>query len=137
MTYNNRYCYFNREAKQGGCWDEKTHFTKNKILIRQIGEIPTAGIDIEGLPVLNSAFMITPNENFTLNISMLTLLGIINSKLTGFYWLNKFADKRKTFPKIKGTYLKLIPLPNLTDVNQIEIINCVLNSSCKCNFSYF
>ncbi len=67
----------------------------------------------------------TPNENYTLNISMLTLLGIIISKLIGFYWLNKFADKRKTFPKIKGTYLKLIPLPNFTDINQIEIIKCV------------
>lgn len=27
-----------------------------------------------------------------------------------FYWTNVFEDKRKTFPKIKGSYLEMIPV---------------------------
>ncbi len=105
VQYNDRYCYFNEEAKRGGCWDINIHTLKNKILIRQIGAYPIAGIDTLGYPVLNSAFMISSkgiNPNF--------LLSQINSKLTQFYWINKFADKRKDFPKIKGGYLELLPV---------------------------
>jgi len=57
------------------------------------------------------------------------LLAILNSKLIKFVWLNKFADKRKTFPKIKGTYLKEIPIKLKTKLQFIfieksnEIIN--------------
>lgn len=105
VKYNGLYCYFNRIAKQGGCWDEVVHFQKNKILVRQVGEYPTGGLDQEGLAVLNSAFMIT-----SMSLDTKFLLAQINSALAKFYWLHKFADKRKTFPKIKGSYLELIPI---------------------------
>ena len=39
------------------------------------------------------------------------LLGILNSKATGFYWQNKFSDFKETFPKIKGSYLQQLPIP--------------------------
>lgn len=105
-SFNNRYCYFNREAKCGGCWDEATHNTPVKVLVRQVGAIPVCGIDINGYAILNSVFMITSK---TLN--PYGILGIINSKPIAFYWRQKFEDKRKTFPKIKGTYLEQIPIP--------------------------
>lgn len=38
------------------------------------------------------------------------LLGILNSKLTRALWLDRFFDQRRTFPKIKGTYLKQLPI---------------------------
>lgn len=38
------------------------------------------------------------------------VLGILNSNLIKFYWMKKFYDHRTTFPKIKGTYLKLLPI---------------------------
>lgn len=117
VEYHNLYCYFNREAKRGGCWDEKMHSKKNKILIRQIGETPIAGLDEFGFPVLNSAFMI-----YSELYSNKFLLGILNSLLVKIYWRNKFADKRKTFPKIKGGYLELIPIkkPTKSFEKQIE-----------------
>ncbi|GAK51874.1 type IIS restriction/modification enzyme [Candidatus Moduliflexus flocculans] len=126
VTYNHRYCYFNRIAKRGGCWDETVHFTKNKILVRQIGETPIAGLDQVGYPVLNSAFMITSKEK---NISTTFLLALINSKLFSFFWLNKFADKRKTFPKIKGTYLELLPIIVIDDQSQfIGLVDRILSA---------
>ena len=42
-----------------------------------------------------------------------------------FYWRNKFSDNRKTFPKIKGTYLEKIPLVIASDEIKLIIINLV------------
>ena len=67
-------------------------------------------MDTEGLAVLNSAFMIVCND-----IDPFGLLGLINSKLMRFYWKQRFEDKRRTFPKIKGTYLELLPIITPTD----------------------
>ena len=108
--WHNRYCYFNEEARCGGCWTERVHNAKNKLLVRQVGSTPVCGMDTEGLAVLNSAFMIVCDD-----INPFGLLGLINSKLMRFYWKQKFEDKRKTFPKIKGTYLELLPIKQPTD----------------------
>ena len=104
-VWQHRYCYFNEEARCGGCWTESIHNAKNKIVIRQVGSIPVCGIDTEGLAVLNSAFMIVCKDYDPFGV-----LGIINSKLMRFYWSQRFEDKRKTFPKIKGSYLELLPV---------------------------
>jgi methylase of polypeptide subunit release factors len=116
VEYHNLYCYFNREAKRGGCWDDKMHSKKNKILIRQIGATPIAGLDEFGFPLLNSAFMV-----YSELYSNKFLLGIINSSVVKIYWSNKFADKRKTFPKIKGGYLELIPIKKPTKIIEAQI----------------
>lgn len=36
--------------------------------------------------------------------------GIVNSRLMHALWLDRFYDHRRTFPKIKGTYLKQLPI---------------------------
>lgn len=38
------------------------------------------------------------------------LSGILNSALLRTYWLSRFYDQRRTFPKIKGTYLGELPI---------------------------
>jgi hypothetical protein len=38
------------------------------------------------------------------------LLGILNSALLRVYWLSRFYDQRRTFPKIKGSYLGELPI---------------------------
>jgi hypothetical protein len=111
VTYPKRYCYFNRVAKRGGCWDEATHNARNKILVRQIGLYPDAALDTRGWAVLNTAFMIIPRST---DYDARFLLGVINSTVMRFFWLNTFKDDRKTFPKIKGEYLKLLPICNPT-----------------------
>ena len=132
-TWQNRYCYFNEEARCGGCWIEAIHNAKNKIVVRQVGAVPVCGIDTEGLAVLNSAFMIVCKE-----INPFGVLGILNSKLIKFYWHQKFEDKRKTFPKIKGTYLELLPITPPTDTITLlvkEIIT-IKRESISNNVSY-
>ncbi len=123
--YNNLYCYFNREAKKGGCWDENVHFKSNKLLVRQIGKFPTVSIDLFGYPVLNTAFMIVTNENV---VSEKALLGILNSSVIKFYWVNRYGDNRSKFPKIKGEYLKLLPIACNNDMSAIEeTVDNILN----------
>lgn len=36
VNYSNRYCFLNRITKSEGCWNEKVHFAKNKILVPQV-----------------------------------------------------------------------------------------------------
>lgn len=122
ITYTGRYCYFNRIAKRGGCWDEGIHDAKGKILVRQVGNYPEGGIDTHGYAVLNAAFMIVPVAR---EMDSRFLLGVINSSAIRFYWQSKFIDDRKTFPKIKGEYLKLLPIPIGNLEHQKEVIRLV------------
>jgi len=109
--YSEVYCYADIEAKQGGCWDFKYHKANPKLLVRQIGEVPIVSIDLIGRYCLNAMFMIANKPIH--KPSYLELLGILNSKYIQYYWKNNFSDKRKTFPKIKGSYLELIPIPKI------------------------
>jgi type I restriction-modification system DNA methylase subunit len=107
LNWGNLACLNNVIAKSGGCWDESKQNAKNKILTRQIGRNPEFAIDTEGYQCLNTMFMINVH---TLAYSPLFILGILNSKIIRAFWLNRFYDQRRTFPKIKGTYLKQLPI---------------------------
>ena len=129
-NYNGLYCYFNKEAKCGGCWDKEIHDTKIKVLVRQVGETPVCGIDVNSYAILNSAFMVVP-----FSINPFFVMALINSKLLKFYWRQKFEDKRKTFPKIKGTYLKLLPIV-IQCVDKISNIAETIYKELNCNPLY-
>ena len=114
-SWGGLYCYFNREAKCGGCWEESAQFANPKILVRQIGKYPIAGMDEYGYPVLNTAFMIS---GFKEKISPYYILGVLNSRIIRYYWLQKYSDNRKQFPKIKGTYLEMLPIKRDTTIEE-------------------
>lgn len=106
--YSNLYCLEDLIARKGGCWDLAVHHTKNKVLVRQIGEVPICCLDEEGLNCLNTLFMVVPTGD---SVSAHALLGLLNSRLMGDYWRERYYDLRETFPKIKGTYLLSLPVP--------------------------
>jgi hypothetical protein len=95
-------------ARRGGCWDPEIQNAKNKILTRQIGAYPIWGLDSNGYQCLNTIFMVVVQD---LRYDPLFLLGLLNASPLRAYWLDRFYDQRTTFPKIKGTYLKRLPLP--------------------------
>ena len=117
MGYSNLLAYVNRIAKCGGCWDEKAHETKPKIIVRQIGEYPICSLDENGFYSLNTVFLITPKNDAELSVKF--IIGILNSKFIKNYWNKVFYDMRKTFPKIKGTYLEKLPIPNIDQSDKI------------------
>jgi hypothetical protein len=120
--FANLYCWFNRVAQQGGCWDEDIQFAKNKVIVRQIGEKPVASFDASGYCCLNTVFMVKATAA---GIDERFLLGILNSKAIGFYWENKFSDFKKTFPKIKGSYLQQLPIPTADKARHDRLVGLV------------
>ncbi len=120
--FANLYCLFDRVAQQGGCWDPEIQFAKNKIIVRQIGEKPVASYDAKGYCCLNTVFMIKATVE---GIDERFLLGVLNSKAIGFYWLNKFSDFKKTFPKIKGAYLQQLPIPTADKARHDRLVGLV------------
>jgi hypothetical protein len=71
-----------------------------------VGAFPEFGIDERGYQCLNTLFMV---GLFDSNAAHFTL-GVLNSAVVRYYWSKKFTDGRDTFPKIKGTYLKQLPV---------------------------
>lgn len=110
-------CLRSRSAKRGGCWDDDKHGANPKLITRQIGVIPEFGMDRAGLHCLNTVFMLSP---VNAQSSLSYLLGILNSKLLGWFWKNRFYDQRERFPKIKGTYLKQLPIRDLDLANATD-----------------
>lgn len=100
-------CLRDRSAKRGGCWDERIHDSKPKLLTRQIGVVPAFGRDNVGFHCLNTMFMLVP---LTGDLDVNYILGVLNSSLLRTYWRNCFYDQRERFPKIKGAYLRRLPI---------------------------
>jgi type I restriction-modification system DNA methylase subunit len=119
MSYSGLLAYFNREAKSGGCWDEKYHNANPKIIVRQIGEYPICGYDDRGYCCLNTVFMIVQKDELQYELKF--ILGILNSKYISNYWKSNFSDLRQTFPKIKGSYLEMLPIVKINFDNKIEV----------------
>ena len=97
---------FKRPKTAGGCWDEEVHFAPHKLVVRQICESPTASIVQTPLAVTGNIFTVRgaslENELF--------LLGIINSRLTEFFWKTMFADFKESFPQVTIFSLEQLPI---------------------------
>lgn len=106
VIWNGLACLDKEEARCGGCWDASKQNAKNKLLTRQIGRVPQFGLDSNGYQCLNTIFMVSLHDA----ANIYAVLGQLNSKVVQAYWLDRFFDQRRTFPKIKGTYLKRLPV---------------------------
>jgi len=126
-------CLDAEEARCGGCWDGAKQNAKNKLLTRQIGIYPNFGLDRHGYQCLNTIFMVNVRERAC---DFRLLLGVLNSALVRAYWSNRFYDQRRTFPKIKGTYLEELPIKvvkskaeKATSVQIVKLVDGLLVAS--------
>lgn len=133
LKWGNLICFDDTIAKRGGCWDNAIQNAKRKIITRQIGQFPIFALDTKGHQCLNTVFMILLQSS---DLDVKYVLGVLNSQLIKKYWMERFYDHRKTFPKIKGTYLKLLPIriidfTNSTDKSQhdrmVSLVEQMLN----------
>jgi hypothetical protein len=101
--------------KSGG---KKDVYEQKRIGVRQIGEVPIPTILPAQLYTLNTIYNIyfTKATEFSLEF----VLGVIASKLIGWFWKKSFFDEKRTFPKIKKEALLSIPLPKLDFTNPAE-----------------
>jgi type I restriction-modification system DNA methylase subunit len=97
---------FRRPRTAGGCWDADVHFAPHKLVVRQICEQPTAGILLSPLAVTGNIFTVrgTSVEN------EFYLLGIINSRLSAFFWRTMFSDFKDSFPQVTIFSLEQLPI---------------------------
>ncbi|CAM3930109.1 hypothetical protein FLCU109888_09510 [Flavobacterium cucumis] len=88
---------------------DKKYYFQPKILIRQIiGKSFIASIDKTNSIADQSLYIIIPlTENN--EISLEFCLGVINSKLYGFYFRKFYSEEDDLFPKIKVNELKSLP----------------------------
>ena len=100
-------CLDDEVARAGGCWDPAAHNALNKMLTRQVGVYPEFAIDRRGYHCLNTMFMVNLHDQ---QLAPVFVLGVLNSGLVRRFWLDRYYDQRRTFPKIKGTYLKQLPI---------------------------
>ncbi len=114
MEWSGLACLNSDVARRGGCWDSTRQDTANKRLTRQIGVYPEFALDTLGYQCLNTMFMVNV-YNHVYNPRF--LLGVLNSKLSQRLWSDRFYDQRRTFPKIKGTYLEQLPVPTIEGSN--------------------
>ena len=97
---------FKRPDTAGGCWDKDVHFAPHKLVVRQICENPTASIVRTPLAVTGNIFTV---RGASLEMELF-LLGIINSRLTEFFWKTMFADFKDSFPQVTIFSLEQLPI---------------------------
>ncbi len=97
---------FERPDTAGGCWEREVHLAPHKIVVRQIGFKPTAAILMEPVAVTGNIFTV---RGETIERE-LYLLGIINSRLTDFFWRTMFADFKSSFPQVTIFSLAQVPI---------------------------
>lgn len=102
-----RYVKFDPAAiKSGG--EPKVHFSKEKIVVLQIGCEPRGTLDFQKNCTLNTIYNLVPEKLGDYSIKY--LLALINSRLIGNFWRIMFYDKKLLFPKIKKIPLQSIPV---------------------------
>ena len=117
IEWANLACFDDKAAQRGGCWDADRHNRKNKLITRQIGQYPEFALDPLGFQCLNTLFMVNLRNQA---IEPHFVLGLLNSKVIRAMWLDRFYDQRRTFPKIKGTYLKQLPICSIDFSNPTD-----------------
>jgi len=90
-------------------------YLKDRICIRQIGKTPIATYVNSGIFTLNTIYNVYVRDNKKINLKY--VLGILNSKLLKFYWINKNFDHKETFPKVKKESILGIPIKNINKNN--------------------
>ena len=106
LESNTEFVHFKKESiKSGG---DPNVYSKNRIVVRQIGMYPEGTIIEPNLITLNTIYNIFLHKD---NVPFLRfILSLINSKLFQFYWSKKHYDNKATFPKIKKEPIENLPI---------------------------
>lgn len=116
-SYPNKFFnYIVENIKSGGEWSV---YSKDRIVVRQIGNTPVVGYCSSNILTSNTIYNIfLKNENYLLKY----LFAVLNSKIIKEYWLKVYNDNKDLFPKIKGYQLKQLPIPIANNEQQQKIV---------------
>lgn len=111
--------YLPENIKSGGDWSV---YSRPRIVIRQIGQIPVVGLCEKNILGSNTLYSVyTKDEKYDLRF----LLACLNSSFIKHHWRAKYSDNKALFPKIKGFQLKELPIPIVTLEQQKPVVDIV------------
>lgn len=127
---NNYYYNFISENIKGGTKNIDKLTCKNKIVIRKTGKRIIAALDKEGNIIEQSLYGIISIKE---KISHKYILGILNSKLIQWYYLNFLVTNLNSTPQIKKYSLDRIPIKDcsLKELRRIEDLVDMIISTTK------
>ncbi len=108
--------YVDDDIKSGGSWDV---YSLERVVVRQIGQIPIVGISKEKILASNTLYSVYPKDD--VKIDLYFILGLLNSSLIKKFWVSNYSDSKLLFPKIKGYQLKSIPIIDCSLVEQLPL----------------
>ena len=111
--------YLPENIKSGGDWGV---YSRQRIVIRQIGQIPVVGLCEANILGSNTLYSVYPKDS---SYDLRFLLACLNSAFIQNFWKAKYSDNKALFPKIKGFQLKELPIPNVTLEQQQSVISLV------------
>jgi hypothetical protein len=101
---------------------------KEKIIIRQTGDSIIATIIDAGIICRDNLNICIP-KNDTINLKF--ILGVLNSKLTDFYYTYINPEKGEALAQVKKTHVEMLRIPNATEEQQNEISDLVEKALCR------
>jgi hypothetical protein len=108
---------------------DSTIFEKpEKIIMRQTGDSIIATI-IDGGNICRDNLHICIPKNETINLKF--ILGVLNSKLTDFYYTFINPEKGEALAQVKKTHVEMLRLPNASVEQQKEISDLVEKALCR------
>lgn len=95
-----------QNIKSWGDWDI---YKNDRIIIRQIWKTPVVGYVKWWILSSNTMYSILPLPDS--NIDLHYLLCILCSNFIKYWWITRYSDNKKLFPKIKWYQIKELPIP--------------------------
>lgn len=126
---SNYYYNFIEKNIKGGTKNPKKLKHINKIIIRKTGKSIIAALDRDGYIIEQSLYGIIPKKT---DISTKYILGILNSKLIQWYYVNFLVTNYNSMPQMKKYRLDKIPIKKCSKDKENEIahlVNSIINSS--------
>ena len=100
--------YIESNIKSGGDWNV---YKQDRIVVRQIGQIPIVGMCKKNILASNTLYSIFPK---TTEYHLNYILCLLNSSMIKKYWISKYSDSKQLFPKIKGYQLRELPIKEIS-----------------------
>jgi hypothetical protein len=96
---------------------------KEKLLFRRVGDSLTASYDDAQFYALNTIVVITPKATDCPPLKY--LLGLINSRLLNFYYVNFLKSTKKVFSEIQARQLAALPIVDADKQATARIVSLV------------
>jgi adenine-specific DNA-methyltransferase len=105
-------------SKIHSCKREDIFLLPEKILFRRVGDSLIATLDTEQKFALNTLVVITPKDDSRYDLRF--VLGLFNSRLLNFYYLNFLKSTKKVFSEIQARQIEQLPLPLLNKKDEVR-----------------